>query len=67
MEDLILLKQTFSKTEDGEITIKLISPLSTVELTTSEDIAQQIYTQLGTRFLDTIESELQNLKFDMES
>ena len=67
MEDLILLKLTSKKEENGEVTIKAITPLSTVELTTSEEIALQIYSQLGSRLLETIESELIELKGDMES
>ncbi len=67
MDDLILLKLTAKKEENGEITIQAITPISTVELTTSEEIAKQVYQQLGARFLETIESEMIELKGDMES
>jgi len=67
MDDLILLKLTADKEDNGEITIKAITPISTVELTTSAEIAEQIYSQLGQRFLETIESEMIELKGDMES
>jgi hypothetical protein len=56
-----------AKTEiSGEVTINVTTPVSTVELTTTEEIALQIYSQVGTRLLETIESELENLKFDLE-
>ncbi len=67
MKDLILLKLTHKLEENGEITIQAITPISSVELTTTPEIAQQVYQQLGTRFLETIESELEELKGDMES
>ncbi len=57
-----------TKNDNGEITIKAITPVSTVELTTSnEEVALQAYSQLGQRLLETIESELIELKADMES
>ena len=65
MQDLTLLKMTSKLEENGEITIQVISPLSTVELTTDEEIALQIYKQLGKRFLETIESEMEQLQFDV--
>ena len=65
MEDIILLKMVSQHTEDGEITIQLVSPVSTVEVTAEAEIAQQIYSQLGQRFLATIESEMENLQFDL--
>ena len=67
MEDLILLKMTHKREENGEVTIQAITPMSSVELTTSEEIALQVYQQLGARLLETIESELEELKGDMES
>ena len=67
MEDLILLKLSAKKEENGEVTIMATTPVSTVELTASEEVALQIYTQLGSRLLTTIESELIELKGDMES
>ena len=67
MEDLILLKLTTKKENNGEVTIQAVTPISTVELTTSEEIALQVYQQLGARLLETIESELIELKGDMES
>ncbi len=66
-EDLILLKLTTKKEENGEVTISATTPISTVELTTSAEIALQIYKQLGARLLETVESELIELKGDMES
>ena len=66
MQDLILLKLTASDVdENGEITVKAITPISTVELTATVEIVEQIYAQLGKRFLETIESEMENLEFDM--
>jgi len=65
-DDLILLKLTHEILENGEVTIRAITPVSSVELTTTEEIASQIYAQLGQRFLETIESELEELKGDME-
>lgn len=68
MEELILLRMIATKNDNGEITIKAITPVSTVELTTSnEEVALQAYSQLGQRLLETIESELIELKADMES
>ena len=66
MQDLILLKLTASDIdENGEITIKAITPISTVELTATVEIVEQIYAQLGKRFLTSIESEMENLEEDM--
>ncbi len=68
MDELVLLKMTSYKDEStGEVTIKAITPVSTVELTTTEEIALQVFTQLGKRLLETIESELIELKGDMET
>jgi len=67
MQDLILLKLTSKTEENGEITIQVVTPLSTVELTTDAEIAQQIYAQLGQRFLETVESEVEQLQFDMSN
>ena len=58
---------THKREENGEVTIQAITPMSSVELTTSEEIALQVYQQLGARLLETIESELEELKGDMES
>ena len=66
-EDLILLKLEAKYEENGEVTIRAITPISSVELTTSKEIAKQVYVQLGQRLLETIESELEELKGDMES
>ena len=68
MQDLILLKITVEKDEDkGEATIRAVTPVSTVELTAPEEIALQVHGQLAKRLLETIESELEELKGDMES
>jgi len=67
MQDLILLKLTSKTEENGEITIQVVTPLSTVELTTDAEIAAQIYAQLGQRFLETVESEVEQLQFDMSN
>ena len=67
MQDLILLKLTSKTEENGEITIQVITPISTVELTTDAEIAAQIYAQLGQRFLETVESEMEQLQFDMSN
>ena len=67
MDDLRLLKMSAKNEENGEVTIRVTSPISTVELTASEEVALQIYSQLGSRLLETIESELIELKGDMES
>ncbi len=68
MDDLILLKMSAVKDEEsGEVTIKATTPISTVELTTTEEIAMQVYAQLSQRLLETVESELIELKGDMES
>ena len=66
-DDLILLKMSAKFEDNGEVTISAKTPLSSVELTTTEEIAMQVYQQLGARFLETIESELEELKGDMES
>ena len=66
-EDLALLKMTAFQHENGEVTIKAITPVSTVELTApNEDVGLQVFSQLGKRLLASIESELENLKGDME-
>jgi len=67
MQDLILLKLTSKTEENGEITIQVVTPISTVELTTDAEIAAQIYAQLGQRFLETVESEVEQLQFDMSN
>ncbi len=67
MNELVLLKMTSHKEDNGEVTIRAITPMSTVELTSSEEIALQVFKQLGQRLLTTLESELENLKEDMES
>jgi len=67
MQDLILLKLTSKIEENGEITIQVVTPISTVELTTDAEIATQIYAQLGQRFLETVESEMEQLQFDMSN
>ena len=47
--------------------VKASTPVSFVELSVNnEEIAQQVYAQLGQRLLETIESELEELKGDME-
>ena len=65
--DLILLRLEAKREDNGDVTIVARTPISSVELTTSEEIAKQVYVQLGARFLETIESELEELKGDMES
>jgi len=65
MQDLILLKLTHKVEEGGEVTIQLVTPLSTAEVTATAEIAEQIYSQLGKRFLETVESEVSQLEFDM--
>ncbi len=67
MKELILLKMTTQQNSNGEITIKATTPVSTVELTATEEIAQQVFQQLSQRLLETIESELIELKGDMEA
>ena len=68
MTELILLKITVTEdNETDEATIRAITPVSTVELTAQTDIAKQIHGQLAARLLETIESELIELKGDMES
>ena len=67
-EELFLLKMTAKAKENGEVTIKAITPVSFVELTCrDEEQALQAFSQLGKRLLTTIESELDELKGDMES
>lgn len=67
-KDLILLKVTTTRDKKkGEATIKAATPVSFVELTAPEEIALQIHAQLCQRLLETIESELEELKGDMES
>lgn len=52
---------------NGDYTIRAKTPVSSVELTvSSKEIALQIFQQLGKRLLTTIESELEELKGDME-
>ena len=65
MQDLILLKLTHKVEENGEVTIQLVTPLSTAEVTATAEIAEQIYSQLGKRFLETVESEVSQLEFDL--
>ena len=67
MDDLILLKLSSRKEENGEVTIMATTPISTVELTATEEIAMQVFAQLGQRLLETVESELIELKGDMET
>ena len=68
MQELTLLKLTSHLHDSGECTIRAITPVSTVELTApTEEVALQVFTQLGKRLLETIESELIELKGDMES
>ena len=68
MKELILLKITVTEnSEAGEATIRAITPVSTVELTAETSIAKQIHGQLAARLLETIESEMIELKGDMES
>ena len=67
-EDLALLKMTAFQHENGEVTIKAITPVSTVELTApNEDVGLQVFSQLGKRLLASIESELVELKEDMNN
>lgn len=67
MQELTLLKLTSHLHENGECTVKAITPVSTVELTApNEEVALQVFSQLGQRLLETIESELIELKGDME-
>ena len=67
VNELILLKITVVN-EGDEWVIRASTPVSFVELTVnSEEVAQQVNAQLGQRLLDTIESELEELKGDMES
>ncbi len=67
LQEIVLLKMTAVK-EGDTILIRAITPVSTVELATeSEEMALQAYSQLGKRLLETIESELIELKGDMES
>jgi len=65
--ELVLLKLT--ATVDGEDYVTTATtPVSSVEMrTTNEEVAKQAYTQLGKRLLETIESELEELKGDLES
>lgn len=52
---------------DDEFVVKATTPVSTVEMaTTNEEVAEQAFTQLGQRLLETIESELIELKGDLE-
>jgi len=56
ISELVLLKMTSHLDEKtGDVTIRAITPISTVELTTSEEIALQVFQQLGSRLLETIE------------
>lgn len=74
IKELTLLKLTLTIVESynsdtgKEWIIKASTPVSFVELTVQkEEIAQQAYAQLGQRLLETLESELEELKGDMES
>jgi len=67
MQDLILLKLTHKVEENGEVTIQLVTPLSTAEVTATAEIAEQIYSQLGKRFLETVEEELTYLEEEMHA
>lgn len=66
-EKLILLQMSAHEEENGEVTIKATTPVSFVEMTCpNEEVALQIFSQLGKRLLTTIESELEELQGDME-
>lgn len=68
ISELYLLKMdAYLDEKTGEVTIRAISPVSTVELTSTPEIAEQVFQQLASRLMETIESELIELKGDMES
>jgi hypothetical protein len=64
---MILLELESSQENEDYIVIAK-TPVSSVEMrTTSKEIAEQAYAQLGQRLLETIESELEELKGDLEA
>jgi len=59
---------TAKRNDAGEMVISAITPVSSVELTSSNDeVSLQAYQQLSQRLLETIESELEELKSDLEA
>ena len=68
LQELTLLKMTAKGNDAGEMVISAITPVSSVELTSSNDeVSLQAYQQLSQRLLETIESELEELKSDLEA